>query len=413
MPQGPPKLIINPVNSKVPLNVRQAMLTGLYNAFKDLYHRFHDSRPDIAHKDALLQEEEIHAKTNKTTYRNAIISSIAGLKKRPVPESPEDPSVGSDGTRAQRKLAANFAKQTFVLKKDDIEDLLLNETTMRLYGMPMEVPPTPGGERPHECGAEIKCDRCGQIYIVTEDSTSIACHFHWGRPVRSKTGGTKVQIFTCCSAPYPSSPGCQTGAHVFMEKDIEGLHRRHPFSHSSKTTLASQLDIATIDCEGFYTTQGMSVARVSVCDGDGKVVFDELVRPDEGFPYPHPHFIDLVYRFSGVTSIEGATFDLKGVRQALDALIGPETIIIGHAVENDLMMLRMIHPLIIDTIVLYPSPLGLPYKRSLRVLAQEFLGRSIQTGGETAGHSSAEDALATLDLVKYHVQNRKGKEKQK
>jgi hypothetical protein len=67
-----------------------------------------------------------------------------------------------------------------------------------------------------------------------------------------------------------------------MEKEIEKLHLRHPFSHSTKTLLNSQLDIATIDCEGFYTTQGMSVARVSMCDGDGKVVFDELVRPDEG-----------------------------------------------------------------------------------------------------------------------------------
>ncbi|CAG8731366.1 2548_t:CDS:2, partial [Acaulospora colombiana] len=114
-------------------------------------------------------------------------------------------------------------------------------------------------------------------------------------------------------------------------KDIEILHQRHPFSHSSTTILTSQLDIATIDCEGFYTTQGMSVARVSVCDGDGKVVFDELVRPDEG----------------------------------------------------------------------------------VSIMAQEFLGRSIQTGGEIAGHSSAEDALATLDLVKYYVQNRKGKEQQK
>jgi RNA exonuclease 1 len=68
--QGPPKLVVNPANSKVPLNVRQAMLTALYGAFKDLYHQFHSSRPEVAYQDALLQEEEIHAKTNKTTYRN-------------------------------------------------------------------------------------------------------------------------------------------------------------------------------------------------------------------------------------------------------------------------------------------------------------------------------------------------------
>ena len=70
--------------------------------------------------------------------------------------------------------------------------------------------------------------------------------------------------------------------HVFIEKTIEELHTRHAFTASSSIQRDSALDIATIDCEGVYTTQGMSVARVSVCDGDGKVVFDELVRPDEG-----------------------------------------------------------------------------------------------------------------------------------
>jgi RNA exonuclease 1 len=76
----------------------------------------------------------------------------------------------------------------------------------------------------------------------------------------------------------------------------------------------------------------------------------------------------MYHRFSGVTSLKDAVFDLKGIRRALDALIGPKTIIVGHAVENDLKMLRMIHLRIVDTIVLFPSPSGLPYKRALRVL---------------------------------------------
>jgi RNA exonuclease 1 len=59
---------------------------------------------------------------------------------------------------------------------------------------------------------------------------------------------------------------------------------------------------------------------------------------------------------------------LKGIRQALDAFIGPQTVIIGHGVENDLMMLRMIHPRVVDTIVLFPHQFGLPYRRALRIL---------------------------------------------
>lgn len=37
-----------------------------------------------------------------------------------------------------------------------------------------------------------------------------------------------------------------------------------------------------MDCEMIYTTAGMRVARVSVVDGTGKEVFDELVRMDDG-----------------------------------------------------------------------------------------------------------------------------------
>lgn len=81
-------------------------------------------------------------------------------------------------------------------------------------------------------------------------------------------------------------PGCSLGPHVFYEKTTEELHRRHPFSLSSypPSTLAedSVLDVAALDCEMIYTTGGMRVARVSVVDGDGKEVFDELVRMDEG-----------------------------------------------------------------------------------------------------------------------------------
>ena len=56
-------------------------------------------------------------------------------------------------------------------------------------------------------------------------------------------------------------------------------------------------------------------------------------------------------RFSGITSIDNAIFDLQGIRKALDTLIGPETIMVGHSLESDFMMLRISHhPRVIDTV---------------------------------------------------------------
>jgi hypothetical protein len=83
------------------------------------------------------------------------------------------------------------------------------------------------------------------------------------------------------------------------------MHSRHPFSFTKaapEPDLASassvdsgkldgatkgkaparSLDVCCLDCEMIYTTAGMSLARVSVVDGVGAPVFDELVRLDDG-----------------------------------------------------------------------------------------------------------------------------------
>jgi hypothetical protein len=43
------------------------------------------------------------------------------------------------------------------------------------------------------------------------------------------------------------------------------------------------------------------------------------------------------------------------------------------------------------------------YYRISRV--KEHLGKIIQAGGGTVGHSSVEDSIATLDLVRWHIVN--------
>ena len=76
-------------------------------------------------------------------------------------------------------------------------------------------------------------------------------------------------------------------------------------------------------------------------------------------------------RFSGITAENHATatLTLASVRDALDAIINSETIIIGHALDNDLKTLRMIHHRCVDTVVLFPHTAGPPYRRALRTLS--------------------------------------------
>ena len=73
------------------------------------------------------------------------------------------------------------------------------------------------------------------------------------------------------------------------------------------------------------------------------------------------------------------------------------------AIENDLNACRIVHPTVIDTVILYPPPgTRLPNRMSLKVLARRFLERDIQMGGDR-GHDSLEDAVATGDLVRVRV----------
>lgn len=111
-------------------------------------------------------------------------------------------------------------------------------------------------------------------------------------------------------------------------------------------------------------------------------------------------------RFSGVTASQLSSPDLPTLstlrKSHLSTLVGPSTILIGHGLENDLRALRLLHPTVIDTALLFPHPRGPPLRQGLKALSERYLQRSIQLGsGTDVGHSSAEDAKAALDLVKY------------
>jgi len=75
-------------------------------------------------------------------------------------------------------------------------------------------------------------------------------------------------------------------------------------------------------------------------------------------------------RFSGVTSENQASalLTLKSIRSALDSMVDTNTILIGHALDNDLKTLRIIHHRCIDTAILFPHRSGPPYRRSLKDL---------------------------------------------
>ena len=163
-----------------------------------------------------------------------------------------------------------------------------------------------------------------------------------------------------------------------------------------KGSVTDGRSILAMDCEMCRVDGGeMALTRISLVEWDGNIVLDELVKPDKPI-------VDYLTPYSGITpaKLENVTTNLKDIQVRLLKEITPKHILIGHSLNSDLIALKLTHPFVIDTSILYPHPRGPPMKSSLKWLAQKYLGRQIQKGHGTLGHDSIEDARACLDLVK-------------
>ncbi|KAH8830486.1 ribonuclease H-like protein [Flagelloscypha sp. PMI_526] len=393
---GPPILRII---AACPVPVRQTMLQTIYSHFQVLYHNILDLDPTLASDHALRQEAEVYETSTKASYRNAVIQSVGAIKRRPIPDKIFHSSVGTEGDIVARKASEKALKNLF-LTKAHLEPFVHSVEELEKWGFLLQVPDGPGGERPFHEGM-ITCDRCKVQFLVQKDvDDPMECKFHWGRIQTRNVGGERTRVYDCCSQPTSEAGGCTSGRHVFYEKEPEELHARHAFSELLPVKPEgnpTQLDVIALDCEMCYTTGGMRVARVSCVDGNATTVFDEFVKMDEGV-----EIIDFNTRFSGITQelYDSAVLQLFDIRKALDGLMNQNTILVGHALNNDLNTLRIVHRRCVDTSIIFQRN---GYRRSLRDLVRQHLGIAIQAGGGTKGHSSVEDSIATLDLLRWHI----------
>jgi RNA exonuclease 1 len=150
-----------------------------------------------------------------------------------------------------------------------------------------------------------------------------------------------------------------------------------------------------LDCEMVLTNDDKySLARISLVDWSGSTVLDSYVKPS----LPIKNYFT---QYSGITPslLENITTSLSDIQSRLLSILGSDSILLGHSLESDLNALKLTHPFIVDTSIIYPHPRGLPLRSSLKFLANRYLKREIQKGGAD-GHDSVEDARAVLDLVK-------------
>jgi RNA exonuclease 1 len=235
--------------------------------------------------------------------------------------------------------------------------------------------------------------------------------------------------------------------------DLVALHQYHltPTTNNTDTTCAA----VAIDCEMGTAVSGDSeLIRVTMIDYfTGAVLVNNIVEPD--VPMLH-----LNTRYSGVSwgdlnYAKRRGTCLAGKAQARSAIwrfVGPETVVVGHGLSNDLRALRWIHGLVVDSFLIEfnhaqmhkddeekrnerqdkemnelstrmeksilsgvavtaddPKITGQKKKRggpgrfSLKTLTEKYLHANIQSGNK--GHDSFEDAVAARNLVHWMMTN--------
>ncbi|XP_075226129.1 RNA exonuclease 5 isoform X2 [Lycorma delicatula] len=153
-----------------------------------------------------------------------------------------------------------------------------------------------------------------------------------------------------------------------------------------------------LDCEMCLTSiQRNELTRVSIVDENHKVVYESLVKPPN-------KIINYLTQFSGITKemMVGVRKTLEDVQDDLRQLLPPDVILVGQSLNFDLHALKIMHPYVIDTSVIYNISGIRPRKAKLSILAERFLGEQIQTGH---GHDSVEDSSSSLKLVQLKLAN--------
>mmetsp|Transcript_61190 Transcript_61190/g.90803 ORF Transcript_61190/g.90803 Transcript_61190/m.90803 type:complete len:743 (+) Transcript_61190:166-2394(+) len=162
--------------------------------------------------------------------------------------------------------------------------------------------------------------------------------------------------------------------------------------------IAMDCEMCQSKCPETGVVNNKALCRISVVNADNpeEILLDTLVKPD----WPVTDYRTFV---NGIKKehLEGVTFTFAHAQQFMMALCSEETVVIGHAINNDLMTLKMEHHCVVDSAFLfkYKEPHA-HMTPSLANLALGVLGREMPDT-----HDSVNDSRQSLYVLEEYVKN--------
>ncbi|KAL6488552.1 hypothetical protein MHYP_G00022930 [Metynnis hypsauchen] len=280
---------------------------------------------------------------------------------------------GSSHDRRQMKPAGNAKHKRFVKRRRNLERRGLLNKKQNTNNFHKE------GHRNNHWHKQNKREDDSKAGAVFPKFSSAQCEL-------SMKSSHSVQAETDKKSIVPS---CSTSC----KESTSALQRVVPSLRNPQKYIALDCEMVGTGPKGHCS----ELARCSIVTYDGDVIYDKFIKPVN-------LVTDYRTRWSGIRKhdLYKATPFKQAQREILKILSGK--VVVGHDVRNDFKVLHYSHPeyLTRDTsrMPLLNQKAGLPEDRtaSLKILTKLLFNKDIQVGKK--GHSSVEDAIATMELYK-------------
>ncbi|KAH9260679.1 hypothetical protein BASA81_001146 [Batrachochytrium salamandrivorans] len=300
------------------------------------------------------------------------------------------------------------------MSQDDLSRALKVEAPPKPKPAPVAVKPAPAAVKPAPAAVAVKPKSSSTAVKVAPTSSSADHNNKRAKP-------TPAPIQQPLPPPVPPKPVqlppasnpskllLATKLHPkYQSLYVDGLEKMDEVPSRGEWE-GDQLHVLAMDCEMIQTVDNdMALARISVVEvkrdwrNSPKMVLDELVMPTTSIDF----IVDARTAITGLDAnkVAATGLSIAQARKRFLALLEPHTIVVGHALEHDLLAMEVRYTRVIDTALLFDVEGNEQLTHGLAFLYSGIVGPDTANGEDGrakrgGSHDSVEDAVMTFKII--------------